>query len=120
MDAGLNSVEEFVKFKIDNMDEFLEAKKKRTFVLLFKKLRVANSQRPKGKAIGRSSFWQRQPFDYSDRERDIPNLIPTVSVLKILHLLIVQNFALKTMSALIAEIQIMNATLIGKYVQVSG
>jgi len=28
MDAGLHSKEEFVKFKISNMDEFLVAKKK--------------------------------------------------------------------------------------------
>ena len=27
---------------------------------------------PNGKAIGTGSFWLRQPFDYSNRERDLP------------------------------------------------
>ena len=77
MDAGLHSKEEFVKFRLANMDEFLEAKKKQHICVFIQKIaRKPIHRDPNGKAIGRGSFWQRQPFDYSNRERDLHKTHP--------------------------------------------
>jgi len=57
MDAGLHSNEELVQFKIDNMDEFLEAKKKQHMRAFIQEIAHEPMQRdPNGKAIGRGSF----------------------------------------------------------------
>ena len=121
MDAEIRSEEDFVEFKEANMDKFLEAKKQQHIRTFIQEIARKPIQRdPNGKAIGCGSFWQRQSFDYFDRERDLyKRLIPIVSVLRILCLLIVPSAALKMMSALTAEIQIANVPLTGKCVHVS-
>jgi len=73
VESGLHSKEEFVKFKLDNMGKFHEAKKKEHIRAFIQEIARKPIQRdPNGKASGRGSFWQRQTFDYSDRERYLP------------------------------------------------
>ena len=55
------------------MEKFFEAKKKQHIRAVIQEIARKPIQRdPNGKTIGRGSFWQCQPFDYSDRERDLP------------------------------------------------
>jgi len=55
------------------MDETLEAKKRQHIRAFIQGIvRKPIHRYPNGKAIGRGSFWHRQPFDYADRERDLP------------------------------------------------
>ena len=59
------------------MDKFLEAEKKQHIRAFHQEFARKPIQRdPNGKAIGRGSIWQRQPFYYSDRERDPHNTHP--------------------------------------------
>ena len=55
------------------MDKFYEVKSK-FYVRAWKQESVHKPilRDPNGKAIGRSSFWLHQPFDYSNYERDLP------------------------------------------------
>jgi len=55
------------------MDKFLDVKSKQQFrAIAQRSARKPILRDPNGKAIGTGSFWLRQPFDYSNRERDLP------------------------------------------------
>ena len=102
------------------MDKYLAARSKqhiRAFTMEI--VRKPIQRYPKGKAFGTGSFWQRKPFDYSDYARDLPQTHFDVSVPRISRSLIVADVALKTMSALTAEIHCKKSTLTGRCVQVS-
>jgi len=73
MDAGIIAKEDFPAFKEANIDKFHKAKANQHVCTYVQEIVRKPIQRdPNGKAIGRGSFWQRQPFDYSNREQDLP------------------------------------------------
>jgi hypothetical protein len=72
-DAGLYSHEEYKDWTETNKDKFLEVKAHVHYrAYAQESVRKPIQRDPNGKAIGTGSFWLRQPFDYSDRERDLP------------------------------------------------
>lgn len=72
-DAGLYSPNEYKAWEEANKEDFLKVKSHvhyRAHVQESVRKPILRDQN--GKAIGTGSFWLRQPFDYSDRERDLP------------------------------------------------
>jgi hypothetical protein len=72
-DAGKYSPKEYADWVDANKEKFLEVKSHLHYRAYTKESeRKPILRDPNGKAIGTGSFWLRQPFDYSDRERDLP------------------------------------------------
>jgi len=72
-DAGLYSPKEYEDWTEANKDEFLKVKAHVHYCAYAQESTQKPILRdPNGKAIGTGSFWLRQPFDYSDHERDLP------------------------------------------------
>ena len=72
-DAGQYSPKEYKAWEEANMDKLLDVKAHLHYLAYAQEsVRKPILRDPNGKAIGTGSFWLRQPFDYSDRERDLP------------------------------------------------
>ena len=72
-DAGVYSIQEYKDWTEANKGEFLKVKSHVHYrAYAQESVRKPILRDPNGKAIGTGSFWLRQPFDYSDRERDLP------------------------------------------------
>jgi hypothetical protein len=72
-DAGNYSIKEYKDWTETNKGEFLDVKAHLHYrAYTQESVRKPILRDPNGKAIGTGSFWLRQPFDYSDRERDLP------------------------------------------------
>ena len=71
--TGCYSPEEFDKWWEEHSTQFFEAKS----YMLLRACKEESVRKPilrdlNGKAIGRGSFWFREPFDYSEYERELP------------------------------------------------
>ena len=72
-DSGLYTPKEYLAWIEANKADYLRVK-----AHVHHRAHAQESERkpilrdPNGKAIGTGSFWLRKPFDYSDRERDLP------------------------------------------------
>ena len=102
------------------LTSIMQPKQSSTFALLLKKLCVSQfkeTQKAKPSVLAHSGNASRLTIRTTNEI--YLRLIPTVSVPRISRSLIVTDVALKTMSALTAEIQYKRSTLTGRCVQVS-